>query len=120
MLGTSWSTLAAALGKAAALRERLYRYFFYGWLFRDAAGGSALERASAWRHNRDQARWLPLYAWRWLVAGTVVWACEDLSERLFANAVVSAALSVALVWVVLFLLVTVVCWAFLHGGRPSR
>lgn len=44
----------------------LYRYFFFGWLFHDASQGNLLERAAAWRHNRDQARWLPTYMRRWL------------------------------------------------------
>ena len=44
----------------------LYRYFFFGWLFKDVNAGNLLERAAAWRHNRDQARWLPTYMRRWL------------------------------------------------------
>lgn len=44
----------------------LYRYFFFGWLFRDVNHGNLLERAAAWRYNRDQARWLPTYMRRWL------------------------------------------------------
>ena len=36
----------------------LYRYFFFGWLFKDVNRGNLLERAAAWRHNREQARWL--------------------------------------------------------------
>ena len=44
----------------------LYRYFFFGWLFRDVNRGNLLERAAAWRHNREQARWLPTYMRRWL------------------------------------------------------
>ena len=43
----------------------LYRYFFFGWLFKDVNRGNLLERAAAWRHNRDQARWLPTYLRRW-------------------------------------------------------
>jgi len=44
----------------------LYRYFFFGWLFKDVNHGNLLERAAAWRHNRAQARWLPTYLRRWL------------------------------------------------------
>ena len=43
-----------------------YRYFFFGWLFRDAGRGSLAERRAAWRHNLAQARWLPTYLRRWL------------------------------------------------------
>ena len=98
----------------------MYRYFFYGWLFRDADRGSAYERAAALLHNRAQAKWLPLYIRRWFVAGAVTWGLETLSERLLGNAAPTAAFAVALVLVVLFLLITVVCWAFLHVGRPSH
>ncbi len=47
----------------------LYRYFFFGWLFKDVNRGNLLERAAAWRHNRDQARWLPVYLRRWVWCG---------------------------------------------------
>jgi fatty acid desaturase len=120
MFDTPSPAVAAARGRAGTLRESLYRYFFYGWLFRDADAGPGLERASALRHNRDQARWLPVYLRRWAIGGAVVWACENASERVFGNALLSAVFAVALVWVVLFLLVTAVCWAFLHVSRPSR
>lgn len=51
----------------------LYRYFFFDWLFKNAGRGDAFERAAAWRHNREQARWLPLYMWRWLCLGLVLY-----------------------------------------------
>ena len=44
----------------------LYRYFLFGWLFKDVNRGNVLERAAAWRHNREQARWLPTYMRRWI------------------------------------------------------
>src|ERR1700710_120719 len=75
----------------------LYRYFFYGWMFRDAQRGSQLERAAGLGHNRDHARWLPTYLRRWLVVGLGLAGLEAWSEQAFANAVVSAALAVALV-----------------------
>ena len=52
----------------------LYRYFFYGWLFCDVGRGTVWERAAAWRHNREQARWLPTYIRRWLVIGVGLFA----------------------------------------------
>lgn len=102
-----------------SLRQDIGRYFFYGWLFRDADSGSGLERASALRHNREQARWLPIYMLRWIVAGVVMLALERLCEHLWRMPVLSAALNVALIGVALFLLVTAVCWAFLQVGRGS-
>ena len=44
----------------------LYRYFFFGWLFRDVSRGSFLERAANWRFNQDMRRHLPTYLRRWL------------------------------------------------------
>jgi hypothetical protein len=111
---------AHAHGGEVSLRVGAYRYFFYGWLFRDADSGSERERALALRHNQDQAKWLPVYIWRWVVAGAAVLALEAMSERVLGNAVLSAALLVVLVLVVLFLVVSVVCWAFLRSSRTRR
>lgn len=47
----------------------LYRYWFYGWLFRDVNRGSRFERHAAWRHNQACARWLPVYMRRWATLG---------------------------------------------------
>lgn len=102
------------------LREVVSRYFFYGWLFRDADCGSSLERIAAWRHNRDQARWLPLYLWRWFVGAVVIAALEAMAEQVLGIPVLSAALSVLLILVAVFLVVTVVCWLFLKLGGDSR
>jgi len=55
-----------------SLRTLLYRYFFFGWLFRDVNRGSPFERSAAWRHNRAQAQWLPTYMRRWVILG-VLW-----------------------------------------------
>jgi hypothetical protein len=49
-----------------------YRYWFFGWLFIDATCGSQLQRESALRHNRRQARWLPVYMRRWSALGGVL------------------------------------------------
>jgi hypothetical protein len=49
--------------------ELLYRYWFYGWLFRDVNHGNRFERLVAWRHNQYCARWLPTYLLRWTVLG---------------------------------------------------
>lgn len=111
---------AKALEEVGSLRMSLGRYLFYGWLFQDADTGSRLERAAALRHNSDQAKWLPTYLRRWLVVGMGLLALETLSERALSMPLVSAALSVAIILVLLFLLITVVCWAFLRADRQSR
>ena len=45
----------------------VYRYLFFDWLFRDVNRGSSLERAAAWRFNREMRRYLPIYLRRWVV-----------------------------------------------------
>ena len=48
------------------LRVLLYRYLFFGWMFR-VAEGSLLERAGARQFNRERCYHLPTYLRRWLV-----------------------------------------------------
>jgi hypothetical protein len=57
---------------------------------------------------------------RWAVGGAVMLALEILSEHAASEPVLSAAFGVALIFVVLFLLITAVGWAFLQAGRESR
>lgn len=63
-------------------RITLYRYFFFGWLFRDMTRGSLLERAAAWRHNQGCARWLPTYMRRWAVLGGAFFGAGWLAESM--------------------------------------
>ena len=60
----------------------LYRYFFFGWLFKDVNRGNVLQRAAAWRHNREQARWLPTYMRRWLWLAAACYALGQAVEGL--------------------------------------
>ena len=55
--------------QSPSFRSTLYRYWFFGWLFRDVTRGSLIERAAAWRHNRANACWLPVYLRRWTLLG---------------------------------------------------
>lgn len=63
-----------------AFRTLLYRYFFFGWLFKDVSQGSMLERAAAWRYNQQQACWLPTYMRRWLWSGGLLYGLGSLLE----------------------------------------
>jgi hypothetical protein len=63
-------------------RTLLYRYFFFGWLFKDVNRGNVFERSAAWRHNQAQARWLPTYLRRWLWCGVVFYALGGVAEWL--------------------------------------
>ena len=103
-----------------SLRESVRQYLFYGWLFHDANTGSTLERAAALRHNSDQSKWLPTYMRRWVVIGAILLALEALSERTLSIPVLSAALSVAVIFALLYLVITAICWAFLQSDRQSR
>jgi hypothetical protein len=116
MSNTPPSAGEEAFDASVPRRGSVYRYFFYGWLFRDADRGSSLERATALRHNRDQAKWLPVYMMRWGVGGAVLAVLELACERTLGSAVLSAVLAVAIVLVVLHLLITGVCWIFLRAG----
>ena len=60
----------------------LYRYFFFGWLFKDVNRGNLLERSAALRHNLDQARWLPTYMKRWLWCTVFFYGLGMLFEQL--------------------------------------
>jgi di/tricarboxylate transporter len=103
-----------------SLTRSLGRYFFYGWLFRDASTGSELERAAALRHNRTFSKWLPTYLRRWLVIGTMILGLAWWSERALDSVALSAALAIAFAAVVVFLLVTLLCWALLRAARDAR
>lgn len=60
----------------------LYRYFFFGWLFKDTDRGDVFERAAAFRYNHEQLRWLPAYSRRWLVIGVALYALGGYAEIL--------------------------------------
>jgi hypothetical protein len=73
-----------------ALRTLLYRFVFFDWLFRDmGAAHNAIERHSAWQHNRHMRQYLPTYLRRWsaLTAIDASLGCvfeHDLSSGLLA------------------------------------
>jgi hypothetical protein len=73
-----------------AFRTLLYRYFFFAWLFKDASRGNVLERAAAWRHNQQQARWLLTYMRRWLWCGILLYALGGLAESMLNAPALSA------------------------------
>lgn len=108
---------ASARNGSGSLHVAIHRYFFYGWLFRDASSGSDLERAAALRHNRPSAKWLPTYLLRWSVLGSMLFATETWVERSLASTVISAVLAVGLVFVIVFLVVTTLSWAILRASH---
>lgn len=63
-----------------SFRTLLYRYFFFGWMFRDVTRGNLLERSAAWRHNQSQAHWLLTYLRRWLWCAVLLYGLGALIE----------------------------------------
>ena len=72
-----------------AFRTLLYRYFFFDWLFKDVDTGNVFERAAAVRHNREQARWLPVYVLRWLWWGLAFYALGSAAELILEATILS-------------------------------
>ena len=112
--------IASRSHEERSARVALAHYFFYGWLFRDADRGTSLERSAAIRHNSHQARWLPIYMSRWFVGGSVLLALQALAEHVLEVPWLTAVFAVMLIFVVMFQIVTVICWAFLQSGRQAR
>ncbi len=75
---------------ALSFRVLLYRYLFFGWLFRDVSHGNVFERSAAWRHNLDKSHWLVTYLRRWIVLGFVSFALGMLVEHQLSAQLVSA------------------------------
>jgi len=98
-----------------AFRILLYRYFFFGWLFRDVNRGNLFERSAAWRHNQAQARWLPTYMRRWLVFGLLSFAAGAFVELVIGAPLASALLYVPGALSVPINAVIVVLWAGLKA-----
>ncbi len=68
--------------EAPSFGSLLYRYWFYGWLFRDVNAGDVFQQRIAMRHNRSCARWLPVYLRRWTVLGFSCWFAGWLIESI--------------------------------------
>lgn len=108
---------ARSSGATRLSQSPWYRYLFCGWLFRDVSVGSLLERAAAWRHNREQARWLPTYMRRWGALGLLLFALAWLVEVALGCATLSAVFYVSSVLSVPFNAVTALCWTCLVHDR---
>jgi hypothetical protein len=57
----------------------LIEYFWPFGRYRNAAVGSELERAAAYRYNRELARGLPLYLNRWLALSCLLLTASSVS-----------------------------------------
>ncbi len=83
-------TMVAPRDLDLSLRTLLYRYLFFGWMFRDVTRGNLLERAAAWRHNLTQAHWLFVYLRRWLLLGMACYMLGNLAEHGLGQSALSA------------------------------
>ncbi len=91
----------------------LYRFFFYGWLLRDASCGTLWERSAAWNHNREQCRWLPTYLRRW---GVLTVAFFSLGALCDTGHPAASLFNFVGALTVPYHLVTVVCWLILSNS----
>jgi polyferredoxin len=71
-------------------RTLLYRYFFFGWLFKDTSCGNVLERAAAWRYNKERSHWLLTYMRRWLWCTLLFYGLGGLVELMLNSPGLSA------------------------------
>ena len=65
-----------------AFTTLLYRYFFFGWLYKDVTRGNVFERAAAFRYNQEHAHWLLTYMRRWVSCGIAFYALGRTAEWL--------------------------------------
>ena len=99
-------------------RTLLYRYFFFGWLFRDMRPGNLFEIAAARRHNRQQARWLPVYMLRWAWLGLAFYAFAGLGEMLLLTPVEARWLYAASAMCLSVTVTTITAWVgLIHGDQ---
>ncbi|MDQ2819667.1 MAG: hypothetical protein M3Y65_04610 [Pseudomonadota bacterium] len=69
----------------------LYRFLFFDWLFADVrAADNLYERHAARVHNRQMARYLPVYLRRWSFLAALDFGIGCLLERLLQTGVLSA------------------------------
>ncbi len=100
------------------LRSLLYRYWFWGWLFRDVTRGTLLVRHAAWRHNVAQRHHLQVYMRRWLACVGAMAVAARILELMSGPSVAAATFYTASVLASCVLTVTVAGWALL--ARASR
>ena len=87
-----------------------YRYFFYDWLFKNCAVGNRFELYSAWRHNKENAKWLPRYMKRWMIFGLIFFGLAAFIESQLLLPVLSAFFYIPSVLTIPYNTVTLVSW----------
>ncbi|WP_137935855.1 hypothetical protein [Chitinivorax sp. B] len=59
----------------------VYLYLWPFWMFKDVQRGNALERAAAFRHNRERRIYLPAYLLKWSLLFVLSVAAISLVEQ---------------------------------------
>jgi hypothetical protein len=96
----------------------VYRYWFWGWMFRDVNEGDLLRRASSWRHNVAMRACLPVYMWRWLACTAATALVAQGVEASTAPPVLPALFYTGSIMAVIVFGIALVIWMFLSraGG----
>ena len=72
-------------------RTLLYRFFFFGWMFRDVTRtGNPFERHAVLQHNRRMSMYLPTYLRRWSFMTAFDFGLGFLFERVLQASLLSA------------------------------
>jgi hypothetical protein len=100
--------------------QLLYRYWFWGWLFRDANQGDLLRRAAAWRHNVAQRIHLPVYMRRWMALMGLTFAAALGIEVVLDARAFAALLYVGAVLSAVVEVVASIAWLFLRPRAALR
>jgi hypothetical protein len=106
--------LSLAGTPAEPIWQLLYRYWFWGWLFRDANQGDLLRRAAAWRHNVAQRIHLPVYMRRWLAMVALTFAVALAIESIVDARAFAALFYVGSVLAAVVEVVASIAWLFLR------
>ena len=102
-------------------RTVLYRYFFFGWLFREVAHDApAFERGLTKHYNRRQAAWLPTYMLRWLWCSLLFYAFGGLIDIFDGSLGLSRCCYAASAMCVTFTITIATAWVGLtHRPDPA-
>jgi hypothetical protein len=112
------ATDGSLMQRSDSFLHLLYLYLWPFWLFRDANRGTMLERAAAYRHNRERRIYLPGYAFKWAVLtafqGGLVVGCEHAARAMHKTLLwVAAAFGTTASVSVTVIAVCLAAWAYL-------
>ncbi len=96
----------------------LYRFMFFGWLFRDtSAARNPYERHAALQHNRRMCMYFPTYLRRWSFFTAFDFGLGVLFERALQASMLSAWFFTWSCVTLTGMVVIFVAWAFLANAK---